>query len=69
MSEKSKFSQPGKTRWIISAFVALTLLLILFGLAFLVSGREIIQRPVLVFFILLAWIGTLGGIVVGRRDD
>jgi len=69
MSDKNGFSQPGITRWIISAFVALTLLIILFVLAFLVSGREIIQRPLLTVFIVLAWFGLLGGIVVSRRDD
>jgi len=69
MSDMNGFNQPGKIRWVISAFVALILLIILFGLAFLVSGREVIQRPLLVFFILLAWIGLLGGIVVSRRDD
>ena len=69
MSEKNDFNQPGKTRWIISAFAALALLIILFGLAFLVSGTEIIERPLLTVFILLAWFGLLGGIVVSRRDD
>ena len=69
MSNKNDFNQPGKTRWIISAFVALTLLIILFVLAFLVSGREIIQRPLLTVFIVLAWFGLLAGIVVSRRDD
>ena len=65
----SDFDQPGRTRWVIIAFVALTILIVLFGLAFLVSGREVIQRPLLVIAILLIWFGTLGGIVVSRRDD
>jgi hypothetical protein len=65
----SSFNEPGKTRWLISAFVALTVLIILFGLAFLISGREIIERPVLIIFILFAWLGTLGGILISRRDD
>ena len=65
----SDFDQPGRTRWVIIAFVALTILIVLFGLAFLVSGREVIQRPLLVIAILLAWFGVLGGIVVSRIDD
>jgi predicted membrane channel-forming protein YqfA (hemolysin III family) len=69
MSNENDFNQPGKTHWIISIFVALTLLIILFGLAFLVSGREVIQKPLLSVFIVLAWFGLLGGIVVSRRDD
>jgi MFS family permease len=69
MSDKSDFDKPGRRRWLISALVALTILIILFGLAFLVSGREVIQRPLLTVFIVLAWFGLLGGIVVSRRDD
>jgi putative membrane protein (TIGR04086 family) len=65
----SDFDRPGRRRWIVTAFAALTILIILFGLAFLVSGREVIQRPILIIFILLAWFGTLGGIIASRRDD
>lgn len=65
----SDFDKPGRRRWLITTFVALTILIILFALAFLVSGREVIERPILVFFILLTWFGTLGGIIVSRRDD
>jgi hypothetical protein len=69
MSEQSDFDKPGRRRWLISAFAALTILIIIFGLAFLVSGREVIERPFLVFFILLFWLGNLGGIAISRRDD
>ena len=65
----SDFDQPGRTRWVITAFWTLTILIILFGLAFLISGREVIQRPLLIVAILLAWFGVLGGVVVSRRDD
>jgi len=69
MADKSNINEPGKARWLYTTFVALTVLIILFGLAFLVSGREIIERPFLIFFILLAWLGTLAGIALGRRGD
>jgi hypothetical protein len=69
MSEKSDFEKPGSRRWVIITFVALTILIVLFGLAFLVSGREVVQRPLLVIAVVLIWFGTLGGIVVSRRDD
>jgi len=59
----------GKSRWLAWGFIALTVLIILFGLAFLVSGREIIERPVLIIFVLLAWLGALGGIALGRSTD
>jgi MFS family permease len=65
----SDFDRPGRRRWIVTAFAALTILIILLALAFLVSGREVIERPILVFFILLAWFGTLGGIAISREDD
>lgn len=66
MADKSRRSEPGKARWLVYAFTALTMLIILFGLAFLVSGREIIERPILVVFLLLAWLGLLAGIALGR---
>ena len=69
MVDKNNINEPGKARWLISAFVALTVLIILFGLAFLISGREIIERPVLLIFVLFAWLGTLGGIALGRSTD
>jgi protein-S-isoprenylcysteine O-methyltransferase Ste14 len=69
MADKNNINEPGRARWLISAFVALTVLIILFGLAFLISGREIIERPVLLIFVLFAWLGTLGGIALGRSTD
>jgi nitrate/nitrite transporter NarK len=65
----SDFDRSGRRRWTVTAFAALTILIILLALAFLVSGREVIERPILVFFILLAWFGTLGGIAISREDD
>jgi hypothetical protein len=69
MADKSNINEPGKARWLFTAFVALTVLIILFGLAFLISGREIIEKPVLLIFVLFAWLGTLGGIAIGRSTD
>ena len=66
-SDVSRDSQPGR-RWLVWGFVALTILIILLGLAFLVSGREIIERPVLVIFLLFAWLGVLAGIALGRSS-
>ena len=68
MAENKKTGSPGNSRWLINTFVALTVLIILFGLAFLISGKEIIERPILVFFLLLAWIGLLSGIALGRSS-
>jgi hypothetical protein len=66
MAENNSLKKPGKSRWAVLAFVAFTILIILFGFAFLISGREIIERPILVFFLLLAWLGLLAGIALGR---
>jgi predicted membrane channel-forming protein YqfA (hemolysin III family) len=68
MSEDKKTGSPRISRWSINIFVALTVLIILFGLAFLISGKEIIERPILVFFLLLAWVGLLSGIALGRSS-
>lgn len=58
-----------KPRLLVWGFIALTVLIILLGLAFLVSGREIIERPFLIFFLILAWFGLLAGIAIGRSTD
>jgi predicted membrane channel-forming protein YqfA (hemolysin III family) len=71
MADKHNIKDPKQTRpgWFVWGFIALTVLIILLGLGFLVSGREIIERPVLVFFLLLAWFGLLAGIAIGRSTD
>ena len=66
MTDKNITKDAGKASWIIHVFAALTILIILFSLAFLVSGREIVERPILIFFLLLAWLGLLSGIALGR---
>lgn len=68
MSENKKTDSPRNSRRLINLFVALTVLIILFALAFLISGKEIIERPILVFFLLLAWVGLLSGIALGRSS-
>ncbi len=69
MTNSNKATNPGKTRLVIDAFAALTILIIVFALAFLISGREIIERPFLIIFLLLAWFGLLSGIAVGRSTN
>lgn len=71
MVEKSDDSRDNQTspRWLVWVFIALTVLIILLGLAFLVSGREIIERPVLIIFLLFAWFGLLAGIALGRSSE
>jgi hypothetical protein len=69
MADKTSTKDTGKAGWIIFVFAALTILIILFGLAFLVSGREIVERPFLIFFLMLAWVGLLSGIALGRSTN
>jgi hypothetical protein len=69
MTNSNKATNPGKTRLVIDAFAALTILIVVFALAFLISGREIIERPFLILFLLLAWFGLLAGIAVGRSTN
>jgi hypothetical protein len=69
MTNSNKATNPGKTRLVIDAFAALTILIVVFALAFLISGREIIERPFLIGFLLLAWLGILSGIAIGRSTN
>jgi hypothetical protein len=71
MAEKGNVNADNQARlhWLVWGFVALTILIFLLGLAFLVSGREIIERPVLIIFLLFAWLGVLAGIALGRSSE
>ena len=69
MANNNQVNKPSKAHWISYAFAALTLLIVVFGLAYLISGREIIERPILIFFLLLAWLGLLSGIALGRSTN
>lgn len=69
MTNSNKATNPGKTRLVFDAFAALTILIVVFALAFLISGREIIERPFLIGFLLLAWLGLLSGIALGRSTN
>jgi hypothetical protein len=40
MADKSNINEPGKERWLISALIALTILIILFGLASLSPAKK-----------------------------
>jgi len=58
-----------RPRWQLAVFIAISLLIIIFGFAFLLSGKEIIERPILVLFVFLAWFGALVGITVGSSTE
>jgi predicted membrane channel-forming protein YqfA (hemolysin III family) len=68
MTSNDETGKPGTAHWAVIALIALTLLLIVFGLAFLISGRDVIERPLLIFFLTLAWLGLLSGISLGRSN-
>ena len=71
MVEKDNINEDNQSgqHTLVWVFIAFTVLIILLGLGFLVSGREIIERPVLVIFLLCAWLGALVGIALGRSSD
>jgi len=71
MVEKDNINEDNQSgqHTLVWVFIAFTVLIILLGLGFLVSGREIIERPVLVIFLLFAWLGALAGIALGRSSD
>ncbi len=69
MADNKNPPKPGAAQWVIYAFTAFTILIVLFGLAYIISGREVIERPILVFFLLLAWFGLLSGIVLSRNSS
>jgi predicted membrane channel-forming protein YqfA (hemolysin III family) len=68
MTRNDESRKPGTTHWVAYALAALTVLIILLGLAFLISGREVVERPLLIFFLLLAWLGLLAGFALSRSN-
>jgi antibiotic biosynthesis monooxygenase (ABM) superfamily enzyme len=62
-------TQKTRPRWQLAVLIAISLLIVILNFAFLFSGKEIIERPILVLFVFLAWFGALVGITVASSTD
>lgn len=57
--EDNKKSRPP---WLVTLVVGMSMLVVMLGVVAFLYGREVIERPILAFFVLLAWVGALVGL-------
>lgn len=59
---KREDNKKSKPPWLVTVVVGMSILIVTLGVAAFLYGREVIERPILAFFILLAWVGALVGL-------
>lgn len=62
MVEDKEGNKKSKPPWLAKVSVAISILIVLLGVVAFLYGKEVIERPILAFFILLAWVGALVGL-------
>ena len=64
MVEEKEGNNKSKPPWLVDVLVAISILIVLLGVVAFLYGRDIIERPILALFILLAWVGALVGVKI-----
>jgi hypothetical protein len=67
MGIENKGNQGHVPPWLVRLLIATSLLVIMALGAYLLYGRELFQRPFLVVAVVIAWLGALVGIAIGRE--
>ncbi len=62
MPEEKESNKKSKPSRIAKLSVAMSILIALLGVVAFLYGREVIERPLLALFVLLAWVGALVGL-------
>jgi hypothetical protein len=62
--EEKERNNRSKPPWLVDVLVAIGILIVLLSVVAFLYGKDIIERPVLALFILLAWLGALVGIKI-----
>jgi uncharacterized membrane protein len=65
MSAENHRSEKSRPRWLVPALVATSILIIMAVGAYVLYGRELLQRPFLALAVVIAWLGALVGISIG----
>jgi hypothetical protein len=60
-------SQNHRPRWLAGLLVASSVLIIVALGAYVLFGRELLQRPFLIAAVVIAWLGALVGISIGNE--
>jgi len=56
-----------RPQWLVPLLVATSILIVMAVGAYLLYGRELFQRPLLVAAVVIAWLGALVGIGIGKE--
>ncbi len=64
MSEEKESNKKSRPPWLVKVVVAISILIVMLGVVAFLYGNEVIERPILALFILLAWVGALVGLDV-----
>ena len=64
MSEEREGKKENRPPWVINTVVAISILIVMIGVVAFLHGKDVIERPILALFVLLAWLGALVGLKV-----
>ena len=64
MSKEKESNKKSRPPWVANVIVAISILIVMIAIVALLYGNDIIQRPILALFVLLAWLGALVGLKV-----
>jgi hypothetical protein len=64
MSDNNESSKKSRPPWLVNVVVALSILIVIIAVVAFLYGKEVIERPILGLFLLLAWLGALVGLAI-----
>jgi hypothetical protein len=64
MPEEKDSEKKSRPPWLTNVVVAISVLLVMLAVVAILYGRDVIERPILALFVLLAWLGALVGLKV-----
>jgi hypothetical protein len=64
MPQEKENDRKGRPPWLTDVVIAISVLIVMLAVVAILYGRDVIERPILVLFILLAWLGALVGLKV-----
>jgi hypothetical protein len=64
MSKEKESDKKSRPPWLTDVVVGISILILMLAVVAILYGRDVIERPILALFILLAWLGALVGLKV-----
>jgi hypothetical protein len=64
MPQEKENDRKGRPPWLTDVVIAISVLIVMLAVVAILYGRDVIERPILALFILLAWLGALVGLKV-----